>query len=936
MKLSWLMVPLLALSLALPPAAAAAGPKPYVTLAEAERPLAQGLTVRSFERLYPSGWVKGWLLSADLADPSLRSDLVTSPALTGGEVLSAMAGRAGAVAALNGDFFDIGQTGIALGSVVRGGEFLQSRIPDWPNAAGVGRDRIGRLVDVALEGSVTLPGGSYKLGAINLPTVPANSIGLFTPLWTISRERALFGASEGREVVVRKGRVVSVSEKVTEQPVPADGFVLVGREGFARPLAALKVGDPVSVSYRPRPDLQWALGGRQYLVRKGQIAADLDDAKYGPRSALGFSRDGRRMLLLAVDGRSAESGGLTLQGLAEMMLGFGATDVLELDGGGSVTMVVRRPGEPGLSVVNQPSDGRERSIPNGVALFAAPGSGVAASLEILGEARVFPGLSRRLTVRALDEQYTLARVGATHWEVYGSAAISPDGRLRATYPGRATVTARALRGGMSAGRLPPAMARIPGATVSGRLSVRVLGALDRIAAEGEGLRLAPGETGELVIRGYDADGYSATIDPLDLTLTYDRSLLRVETSPEAIRLTPLKEGAGLIKVSVQGKAVQVPFASTRTKPVLDLFDHPDRWRFQKYPATVSGALAPAPGRTGNGLKLTYTFGSEGVNRAAYAQAASPLELPEKPEKLGLWVRGDGKGAWLRAVLLDAKGASHTLNLARRVDWTGWRYVEAPVPAGVAYPVKLHRIYPVETDPQKQYSGELVFDDLTVRTLAALPPLPPAPVARPDPILSWTGPAGQDSWSFALLGGMAESEAEAQRLIRGALAAAPAFLLVDPALMPASGEALLAKEAGRMPIHRITKPASRFDLKGVRFLLLSTQGGGLRTAQFDQLLALKSMLDAARLDPGVRRVVVVAHHAPGSFADRREADLVAGWLTEFEERSGKEAVYLATGGKGLTVERKAGIPYIELGSPQAPVLLTIDLTPGVPWIRVKQP
>lgn len=959
-RLTWLVIPTLALSLMAPAAMAADAPgspyrpKSFVQASQTDRPLAQGLILSSFERLYPGGWVNGWLLTVDLANPLIQTDLVTAPSVNKGEALSVLAGRAGAVAAVNGDFFDIGQTGIALGSQVRGGEFLQSRIPDWPNAAGVSKDRIGRLVDVALEGTVTLPGGRYPLGAINLPTVPSGSIGLFTPMWTLPRDRAMYGASEAREVIVKAGKVISVSETVTPQPIPADGFVLVGREEYAKRLSTLKVGDKVTLSYGPKPDLQWAVGGKNHLVKKGEIDPKLDDKAYGPRSAVGFSPDGRKMYLLAVDGRSGVSSGLTLRELAEMMQGFGATEVLELDGGGSTTMVARLPGKLGLSLVNRPSDGRERSIPNGVGIFAARGSGLAKSLSVQAHSdRVFPGLSRTLSVEAYDEQYGPAPVGPVTWRLEGAGEVTPQGIFRAAQLGPATVVAETTVLAAGSGSLASTEPTMPAQPVSlerinGQLNLKVLGPLVRVEVVGEGLELAPGKTGSFSIRGYDPDGYAAPIDPVDLSFVYDNTLMKVEPAGSAVQVTALKEGAGLIRVLVQGKETWVPVASAKTETVLDLFDKLAAWKFDKYPAqSVTGALSAAPGRSGNGLKLTYAFSGTGT-RAAYADTNPVLVLPGKPEAFGLWVKGDGKGAWLRAVLIDASGKSHTVNLARHVDWIDWRYVEALVPAGAPYPLKLQRIYPVEADANKQYAGELLFDDLTVRSPMTLPPLtlPPGPAPAPDAILQPTAPPSQQAWHFALVGGLGMPVGQlsntktllspADEALRQALAAKPAFFVIDPALTSAADEALLKQAAGETPVYKVTRPGGQVDVNGVRFVLLGTQEGSLRSTQFEQLLGLKSMLDLARLDTKVRQVVVLGHHTPDRFTDQREGDLVTRWMAEFEERSGKPAAYLATGGTASAVRRVEGIPFIEAGSPKAPLLFSIDPAPGAVWLRVTNP
>jgi len=61
------------------------------------------------------------------------------------------------------------------------------------------------------------------------------------------------------------------------------------------------------------------------------------------------------------------SGGMTLPELAELMVAEGAHHAYNLDGGGSSTMVVQD------TVVNSPSDGRERSNSDGLLFFARGG-----------------------------------------------------------------------------------------------------------------------------------------------------------------------------------------------------------------------------------------------------------------------------------------------------------------------------------------------------------------------------------------------------------------------------------------------------------------------------------------------------------------------------------------------------------------------------------
>ncbi|MCA9575478.1 MAG: phosphodiester glycosidase family protein [Polyangiales bacterium] len=102
-----------------------------------------------------------------------------------------------------------------------------------------------------------------------------------------------------------------------------------------------------------------AVSGIPTLVRAGQVAdSEIDriGAAYGrhPRTAVGVSRDGHTVFLVVVDGRRGGSRGLNLYELADFMHDIGAHDAMNLDGGGSSAMFLRRAG----GVINAPSGGR--------------------------------------------------------------------------------------------------------------------------------------------------------------------------------------------------------------------------------------------------------------------------------------------------------------------------------------------------------------------------------------------------------------------------------------------------------------------------------------------------------------------------------------------------------------------------------------------------
>lgn len=126
----------------------------------------------------------------------------------------------------------------------------------------------------------------------------------------------------------------------------------------------------VVLAFSPKRGRLCALvGGWPRLVVDGRSIADSVDRFEGtfprfsvtrhPRTGVGFSRDSTKLFLITVDGRSESSSGMSLAELASLMQSLGVVQGLNLDGGGSTTLVL------GGRVVNHPSDSTgERTVGN--------------------------------------------------------------------------------------------------------------------------------------------------------------------------------------------------------------------------------------------------------------------------------------------------------------------------------------------------------------------------------------------------------------------------------------------------------------------------------------------------------------------------------------------------------------------------------------------
>lgn len=148
-----------------------------------------------------------------------------------------------------------------------------------------------------------------------------------------------------------RGHTVSGGEAWPE-PMSIDASPLLACE--ARHRCVLDVEAP----YELPGGMHTALSGTPWLIRSGQARTPADDAgcaylceRTHPRTALGLSADGHTLWLLLVEGRREGVPGLTLAETAARLQNLGAHDALNLDGGGSSSLLVQ-----GVSVMQRPAN----------------------------------------------------------------------------------------------------------------------------------------------------------------------------------------------------------------------------------------------------------------------------------------------------------------------------------------------------------------------------------------------------------------------------------------------------------------------------------------------------------------------------------------------------------------------------------------------------
>jgi hypothetical protein len=336
--------------------------------------VAPGIRFRKWTQTDYRGRSHLFLLRADPSVAGVRVEYGEMPIVPQRAPVPTLVARAHGLGGVNGGFFDIYDTGAPLGAGIdRKRGFLHAARETWFNTFFIGTDGTPHIAPLRLEASIAeYP--QIRISNYNSPRVRAGSIGIYTHRWGDSRGYSITDGQtkDLRTVLIDDDRVVANRAGVTKG-YPVTGTLLVGRGYGAQQLAQLEVGSRAQVTWSLPGNPAFAIGGETILLKNGKVRA-ADDSILHPRTAVGIDRDTGQILLLVVDGRTESSDGYTLVQLARMMKSLGAEDALNLDGGGSSTMVA--PSRDGtVKVQNHPSDGSLRSVGDSVVFrYLAPSS----------------------------------------------------------------------------------------------------------------------------------------------------------------------------------------------------------------------------------------------------------------------------------------------------------------------------------------------------------------------------------------------------------------------------------------------------------------------------------------------------------------------------------------------------------------------------------
>ncbi|QUH25818.1 phosphodiester glycosidase family protein [Serpentinicella alkaliphila] len=859
--------------------------------------ISSGVTHKHVLRFGKDGWLNANVVYIDLDNPSMNLDILQSAnGITTKETLSTMVNRnQNVVAAINADFFYLTTPDSPMGAMIKDGEMISSPI-FVENFATLSINKNNEAYADYLKCEIyvsTDKGNSIPVTTINKYTHEYQGIMLIDSNWGASTPGYNPKHYDMVEIVVIGDTVTEVRRQQPSTLIPQNGYVLLSSQDNARVLFDnIKVGDNLKVNTNISPfvleDIKLAIGGGTVLVKNGQPFTFTQSITGNhPRTAVGITKDRKKLIMVTVDGRHSSFVGVDGKRLADLMIELGSHEAILMDGGGSTTMMARGLGNSHAELVNIPSDGGERRIVNGLAVVSqsiqTELNGITTAIS---EDKGFVGTSREILVKAFDTNYNPLAVNQKELRflIKKGEGFFQGNRFIPTRAGETIIEVDYL------GK-------------KSEVKLKVLEEVRLLQISPGSIALSPGGNATPKVIGVDKNGYSATISTGDLSWKDEKGL---GTFINGVYTAGEKSGTTTLIATFKNQTATVPVVIASNKISLGGLDKYN-YKFTSFPATVTGSVSKDTNtKVGqHSLKLEYDFTQTDGTRAAYIEfEGGNVILPSNPTKIGLWVFSyENTPGWIRGNVKDASGTRYTIDFKRGIDWIGWQYLEANLPQNILSTVELERIYVVETDSNNKVGGKLLFDglDVTYGTQSTA-------VIEQRGLEDYLNvPYEAKGTQFFVHSGVIYSEAMSQ-------INAETTEKLKTAINNNYDVAIFTDNLKSDIVSGLNKPtviASRgYEMREYEdnlIIYLDSRSGGLRNTDFSQWPWLMNLLKTNNK----KNVFVILPGPISGFTDQLEAKLLRQTLTDAAEKD-KNVFVLQNGGQSVQPELLDGVRYISTG------------------------
>ena len=592
-----------------------------------------------------------------------------------------------------------------------------------PYAFGVTKNGHADIAYYSADIVVDYKGAKSKVDGFNVKRDTDEAI-IYTPTHYSSRTP---NNEYGMEFVVETDRTISTtnfgqtySGKVTKirnhgdaalSTIPRNGFVLsFNGSSWGDKFRDIKVGDDISVSFSisdPWKDAQYMMTSGPLLVLDGKKQISMSTSsnrasEVTARSAIAISKDKKTVHLVTVDSGSGK--GMSLNQFADYLVSLGMDRAINLDGGGSTTMGIRKYGSNDVVLANNPSGGSQRRVSAILQAVSTAQTGEARTILAKRDkvGTLLVGATVSLTPSyVLDAHYNPIAFKNTDIKV-----ASQNGHVKVNGLSYTAQSAGNDRVTVSYGKAAQA------------ITANVVTAPSSISIDGT-FTIDPFAKTQLKATPKMSDGSELIYNNSQVKWSVDGDIGTISTA--GVFTSNGKVGKATVSATIGDKTVtkQIEVKESFTGDVFTIsgFEGIDNVKSSTTLAKANTTLVNSQtiGKEGKlALKLDYDFtGNSSGTAAAYVNFTQPIAMPSKPKKIGVWMYGNSGKTWVRGTVRDVDGHKHTLDFTANggQTWTGWKYIETTVSAQMAFPLSMESLYIVQPNTGLQDKGTVYFDKL---------------------------------------------------------------------------------------------------------------------------------------------------------------------------------------------------------------------------------
>lgn len=863
----------------------------------------KGLIYEHKSKFTQAGWIDLHVLKMDLTEEQVALDILQSTQAFGQkETLQSLAtnSQKNVIAGINASFFNMKGTSSEPVGVIYDHGYTYAAHNYNTSTKGVASllqyengqvifDFFDTNFKIMTDASKTLYiEGVNKLDIKNAPVVYNSNFGKTTH--QIDQVEKIY------KIVIKDNVVTDIIgvNQTANIPIMQEGYVIAIPEALLTEadylgMFAIGTGVEFTINSTINTDaLKLAISGSGKVLENGQFTSEgyliSKDARQ-PRSVLGITADQKYLIAMSIDGRGA-SIGATHAEVAQYLREYNVSDAIQLDGGGSTTLVARDLGRTGIQVKNQVSDGTQRKILNGLGFVSLAETGPVKSIKIIqsGES-VFKNNPIQLEVIGFDENYNPVEID------YRNLAWSVDG-IKGTWETNTFIPTVAGEGKVSC-------------YYEGLVATSTFESLDSpidIEVSPKILSLDHNQTGEFSIVGTDKSGYQGIIQNNDVIYTLDNTSLGEFRNGKFI--AGPTNGIAKVTISMGDRTTTAYIVVGNEYAAIKAFESMEYYP-RSYPEErVEGEIRIETKDvvdTDKAYRFDYSF-SKSSDAQAFYMMINNFYLDKQTKKVSVWLKGNDSGHMFRGNIIDALGGQYTLTFSHGINWTGWQEIEAEIPAGVQFPVQLDRLYVVALQSSEPYEGSLMVDKLSAMTTVDTSNLRfDEDGFINDPLMVKMKP--QDSFEIKLFGPTSFKNRLLDTVISSKVY--EEMNKANYSVFAGSSDVDTSRLTGNYSIWN--NKYSEKVVDKTKIITLGTGSGGLRTTDYTQYDKLKQTL----ANTSEHSIIIIGSKNPlTSFADKKEGELVHTILKEYMEKTDKQIFYVNASGYTTDVTIKDGVRYID--------------------------